>query len=104
MSRNRKFIVGLVKWKKKVFFFEQNILLFQIDKIGYSSYPTDYSNKDEARNGIAKHALERLQSLKNQLKYEVCLDNEAELVIKIYDCIKNYPTGVFSKKIPGKFL
>lgn len=76
-----------------------------MDNILYTTYPTDYGTQNEARFETAKHALERLNSIKNQLNYEVCLDNDVELAIKIYDCIKDeYPTGIFSTKIPEKFL
>lgn len=48
--------------------------------------------------------MNRLSSIKKNQQYDVCLDDEADLAIKIYDCIKDCPTGVFSKKIPEKFL
>lgn len=76
----------------------------QIDNVRYSSYPTDYATREEACNETAKHALDRLIAVKMQHAYDVCLDNELDLSIKIYDCIKDCPTGVFSKRIPEMFL
>lgn len=87
-------------------FFIRKMRKFQCDvtvnKEVYSPYPEQFNTEEEARNGAARMAFQRLKDIEHVSKYEVCTDSSMELAFKIRDCICS-PQGVFQKKIPELF-
>lgn len=83
-----------------VFFF----LCSQINQTTYTTYPSEYSNEHDAKIAVANIALSRLEkSINLQTKYPVCMDFDSELAIKIYESIKSYTNGLFTRNVPDYF-
>lgn len=60
-----------------------------------------YENERQARFETAKYAMKCLRS--SRKKYDICLDNEVDLAIKLHNCINGLADD-FLKKIPEIFL
>lgn len=75
----------------------------QINGITYSSYPNDFESVREAKLYTAGEALQRLRELDVEEQYPLCMDLNSELVLKIYDCVKESPHGMFERNIPEQF-
>lgn len=74
-----------------------------INGITYSSYPLDFESVREAKLFTAGEALQRLRELDVEEQYPLCMDLDTELVMKVYDCLKQSPYGMFERNIPEHF-
>lgn len=79
------------------------ISAWQINGVTYSSYPQDFETIREAKLYTAGIALQRLRELDVEEQYPICMDLNSELVLKLYDCLKDSPNGMIERYIPEHF-
>lgn len=69
----------------------------------YASYPNEFNTQIEAQNEAARIAFESIKDLEHSEKYPICMDSNAEIANKIFECINEKSAGVFLKFIPQLF-
>lgn len=69
----------------------------------YSLYPQDFPTAETAKIAAAKEALEKLCAKEKEIIYEVCMDPDSELQMKVFDCLKNSSNGIIAKNMPDIF-
>lgn len=75
----------------------------QVNGITYSTYPNDYISISAAKLEAARCALEQLKLASEQPMYEVCMDPDSEVAMKLFDVLKDSPNGIFLRNIPDMF-
>lgn len=56
-----------------------------------------------AKAQAARCALEQLRLAAEQPVYDVCMDPDSEVAMKLFDLLKVSSNGIFHRNIPGMF-